>query len=195
MAKIGFNTADAPEPTNDFDPIPAGDYPMRVINSEMKDTKDGTGKMLVLEMDITDGPCAGRKHWERFNLVNKNAQAVEIAQRSLAQLCLAVGKVSVDDSEELHMLPFIAKMKVTPPKDEYAAGNQIAAYKEASGNGGAARQTAATAGSTGSSKSAASPSSGSKPKAYKNPDDGKWYDENENQIPFFKLSGYEKVEG
>lgn len=187
MAKIGFNTADAPEPTNDFDPIPAGDYPMRVINSEMKDTKDGTGKMLVLEMDITDGPCAGRKHWERFNLVNKNAQAVEIAQRSLAQLCLAVGKVSVEDSDELHMLPFIAKMKVTPPKGEYSAGNQIAAYKEAAG-GKAAVKPAASVG-------AAASSGGGKPKAYKNSEDGKWYSEDGDIIPFFKLSGYEKVEG
>ena len=144
MAKIGFNTAEAPAPDNNFDPIPPGEYPMRVINSEMKETKDGTGQMLVLEMDITDGPSAGRKHWERFNLVNKNPQAVEIAQRSLAQLCLAVGKVAVEDSEELHMLPFIAKMKVTPPKGDYSAGNQIAAYKPADGNVPAA-QPASTA--------------------------------------------------
>lgn len=189
MAKIGFNTADAPEPTNDFDPIPAGDYPMRVINSEMKDTKDGTGKMLVLEMDITDGPCAGRKHWERFNLVNKNAQAVEIAQRSLAQLCLAVGKVSVEDSDELHMLPFIAKMKVTPPKGEYSAGNQIAAYKEASGNAKASNAA------SGAKASTAGNAASGKPKAYKNSEDGKWYSEDGDIIPFFKLSGYEKVEG
>lgn len=190
MAKIGFNTADAPEPDNNFDPIPAGDYPMRVIASEMKDTRDGTGKMLVLEMDITDGPSAGRKHWERFNLVNRNAQAVEIAQRSLAQLCLAVGKVSVEDSDELHMLPFIAKMKVTPPKGDYAAGNQIAAYKAASGNG-ATTQQVATKSTAGSAASASS----EKPKAYKDPETGKWHTEDGDVVPFFKLSGYEKVEG
>ena len=187
MAKIGFNTADAPAPDNDFSPIPAGDYPMRVISSEMRDTRDGTGKMLVLEMDITDGPCAGRKHWERFNLVNKNPQAVEIAQRSLAQLCLAVGKVSVEDSDELHMLPFIAKMKVTPPKGDYSAGNQIASYKAASGASAvspAAQPTASTGGA-----------GGEKPKAYKDPETGKWCDEDGNNVPFFKLSNYEKVEG
>lgn len=189
MAKIGFNTADAPEPDNNFDPIPAGDYPMRVINSEMKETKDGTGQMLVLEMDITDGPSAGRKHWERFNLVNKNAQAVEIAQRSLAQLCLAVGKVSVEDSDELHMLPFIAKMKVTPPKGEYPAGNQIAAYKAVEGNG-AKSSAAANQGATTSTTT--SPSSGDKPNAYKH--EGKWVDDNGNPVPFFKLSGYNKIE-
>lgn len=190
MAKIGFNTADAPAPDNNFDPIPAGDYPMRVIASEMKDTKDGTGKMLVLEMDITDGPCAGRKHWERFNLVNRNPQAVEIAQRALAQLCLAVGKVSVEDSDELHMLPFIARMKVTPPKGDYPAGNQIAAYK---GVEGGVKPAQAAASSGGASAGAAT--GGAKPKAYKNPDDGFWYDDNGNKVPVFKLSGYEKVEG
>lgn len=189
MAKIGFNTADAPAPDNNFDPIPAGDYPMRVIASEMKDTKDGTGKMLVLEMDITDGPCAGRKHWERFNLVNRNPQAVEIAQRALAQLCLAVGKVSVEDSDELHMLPFIARMKVTPPKGDYPAGNQISAYKS---NGAPISQNSPTISKAYEEPKAAS---GGKPKAYKNPEDNFWYDDNGNKVPVFKLSGYEKVEG
>lgn len=190
MVAMTFNSADAPPPDNDFAPIPAGEYPMRVTNSEMKQTNDGQGQYLKLEMDITDGPCAGRKHWENFNLVNKNPQAVEIAQRSLAQLCTAVGKLAIADSEELHMLPFIGKMKVTPAKGQYGPGNQLSGYKPA-GNGAA--PAAASQGAT--TSTAASPSSSGKPKAYKNPEDGKWYNEAGDPVQFFKLKDYEKVEG
>lgn len=189
MAKIGFNTADAPAPDNDYSPIPAGEYPMRVVGSEMKQTATG-GQMLVLEMDITDGPSAGRKHWERFNLVNNNAQAVEIAQRSLAQLCLAVGKVAVEDSDELHMLPFIGKIKVTPAKGDYGPGNAIAAYKPAAGG----QATAKPASTGGAASSASASTGGGKPNATKAPD-GFWYDDNGNKVPVFKLSGYNKIEG
>lgn len=189
MVAMTFNSADAPPPDNDFAPIPAGEYPMRVTGSEMKATNDGTGQMLVLEMDITDGPSAGRKHWERFNLVNKNPQAVEIAQRSLAQLCTAVGKLAIADSEELHMLPFIGKMKVTPAKGQYGPGNQLAGYKPA-GNGAAASSVnTAKPSDTGN----ATAGSSGKPKAYKH--EGRWVDENGEAVPFFKLKDYEKVEG
>jgi hypothetical protein len=150
MAAINFNTSDAPAPDGEFAPIPAGEYPMRVVASEMKQTNDGQGQYLKLEMEITDGPSAGRKHWENLNLVNRNQQAVDIAQRSLAQLCLAVGKASITDSDELHMLPFIGKLKVTPARGEYGPGNQIAAYKSAGGNGAAPAATASQKGPWGS---------------------------------------------
>jgi len=189
MVAMTFNSADAPPADNDFAPIPAGEYPMRVIGSEMKATNDGTGQMLVLEMDITDGPSAGRKHWERFNLVNKNPQAVEIAQRSLAQLCTAVGKLAIADSEELHMLPFIGKMKVTPAKGQYGPGNQLAGYKPAAGGATLAKAD------SGAPASPAPSSGGGKPKAYKDPETGKWCDENGDPVQFFKLKDYEKVEG
>lgn len=155
MVAMTFNSADAPADTGGFAPIPAGEYPMRVVASEMKHTNDGTGQYLKLEMEITDGPSAGRKHWENLNLVNKNTQAVEIAQRSLAQLCLAVGKVSITDSEELHMLPFIGKLKVTPERGQYGPGNQIAAYKSVVGNGSNALSAATpTPASSGAAQSA-----------------------------------------
>lgn len=188
MAEINFNTADAPEPDNNFAPIPAGEYPMRVINSEMRDTKAGTGKRLVLEIDITDGPQQGRKLWQGFNLVNPNPQAVEISQRQLAQLCLAVGKVAITDSDELHMQEFIGKVKVTPAKDGYDAGNEIAQYKPKEGATAAERPA-----STGGAAQTAS-SGGAKPNATKDPASGKWFDDNGDQVPVFKLSGYNKIE-
>lgn len=192
ITQTGFSVEGAPEPDSDFAPIPAGEYPMRVVNSEMKDTKAGNGKRLVLEIDITDGPQQGRKLWQGFNLVNPNPQAVEISQRQLAQLCLAVGKVAITDSDELHMQEFIGKVKVTPAKDGYGPGNEIAVYKPREGAKAADKPASSGTASGGTTQAA---TGGGKPNATKDPETGKWFDDSGNQVPVFKLSGYNKIEG
>ncbi len=134
MAFLG-GTFDASqvEPQGDYTPIPPGEYRVQILNSEMVATKTGTGSMLKLELEITDGDQAGRKLFDRLNLDNPNAQAVEIAQRQLSAICHAVGKLSVSDSQDLHMLPMIAVVKIDPPRNangkEYGASNAIKTYK------------------------------------------------------------------
>lgn len=147
MAFLG-GTFDATqvEPQGDYTPIPPGDYKVQVIASEMKETSNHNGHMLVLEMEIIEGDQGGRKLFDRLNLDNPNAQAVEIAQRTLSAICHATGKLSVQDSEELHMIPMVAVVKVDPPRKgkdgkEYGASNSIKTYKaietaQASGGGG-----------------------------------------------------------
>lgn len=76
-----FDPNAVPEDDRTFDPIPAGDYQMQVIESELRDTKDGNGQMLVLTMEVMSGPSAGRKLWDRLNIRNQNADAQRIAQR------------------------------------------------------------------------------------------------------------------
>jgi hypothetical protein len=105
--------------------VPPGQYPAQIINSEMRLTKDGRGQYLWLEIDILDGPCAGRKLFDRLNLINANPTTVEIAQRTLSAICHAVGKMQVDDSEQLHLIPLLVDVKVQPPKNGYGASNSI----------------------------------------------------------------------
>lgn len=118
------------EPQGEYTPIPAGEYKVQIITSEMVATKSGDGQMLKLELEIMEGEQAGRKIFDRLNLDNPNATAVEIAQRTLSAICHAVGVLSVQDSEELHFKPMIAVIVVTPPKGEYGAGNNIKTYKQ-----------------------------------------------------------------
>lgn len=131
MANLG-GTFDATqvEPQGEYTPIPAGEYKVQIITSEMVENKAQTGQMLKLELEIMDGEQAGRKIFDRLNLDNPNATAVEIAQRQLSAICHAVGVLSVQDSEELHFKPMIAVIVVTPPKGEYGAGNNIKTYKQ-----------------------------------------------------------------
>lgn len=158
MAFLG-GTFDASqvEPQGDFTPVPPGEYKVQIISSEMVETSAKTGHMLKLELEIIEGDQAGRKLYDRLNLDNPNSQAVEIAQRTLSAICHAVGKLSVSDSEELHMLPMIAVVKVDPPRNangkEYGPSNSVKTYKAAgagapaSGGGGFKPGPAQNAGS------------------------------------------------
>lgn len=162
MANLG-GTFDANnvEPSAPRELLPPGDYVVQIVESEMADTKAGNGQMLKLTMDILDGPYQGRKLWDSLNLVNPNAQTVEIAQRTLSAICHATGKLQVSDSEQLHFIPLIAVVKTKPPghkeKDGYVhenGKNEVGGYKPVNGAttrpapaGQPARQTAPPAAS------------------------------------------------
>jgi hypothetical protein len=126
MANLG-TTFDATgiEPNKPLEALPPGRYVVQIVNSEMRPTKDGTGQYLWLELDVLEGAFAGRKLFDRLNLVNANPTTVEIAQRTLSAICHAVGKMQVDDSEQLHLIPLIADVKVKPPKAGYDASNTM----------------------------------------------------------------------
>lgn len=142
MANLGTTfDASTVAPQTPFEIIPPGKYKVQVIDSDMRSTKDGGGQYLWLEMEIVEGEHAGRKLWDRLNLVNANAQAVEIAQRQLSALCHATGQLRVNDSEQLHFKPVIATVKVRQARDGYDASNEIRGYEPAGGGQAPARTT------------------------------------------------------
>ena len=116
--------ANSVEPSN-FDVFPAGKYLAQIVSSEMRPTKDGRGQYLFLELDILEGPFAGRKLFDRLNLVNDNPDTVDIATRTLSSICRATGQMQVKDSEQLHLIPLIADVRVRPPKGQNGESNSI----------------------------------------------------------------------
>ena len=126
MARLG-ETFDATtvEPNKPLEALPPGRYVVQIVNSEMRPTKDGMGQYLWLEVDVLEGEYAGRKLFDRLNLINSNPTTVEIAQRTLSAICHATGLMQVDDSEQLHLIPLIADVKVQPPKNGYDASNTL----------------------------------------------------------------------
>lgn len=128
MPVLNFNSNNV-DPNTGFDPIPAGWYEAEIIASEMKATKSGDGHYLELTLEIRGPSYAGRKIWDRLNLDNKNETAVEIAQRTLSQICRATGVLNVGNSEELHGKPMAVKVKVRAETDEYDATNEVKQYK------------------------------------------------------------------
>lgn len=117
------------DPTNTFEPVPAGEYEVMIIDSEEKYTAKGNGKYLQLTLQVQSGEFTGRMLFDRLNLDNQNRTAVEIAQRQLSQICHAIGELRLTDSRQLHEKPLIARVKVRPAQGEFEASNLIAGYK------------------------------------------------------------------
>lgn len=140
MADLGqtFDASSVPDQQS-FDTIPPGKYPVQITQSEMRDNKAGTGKYLWLEMQIIDGPSSGRLLWDRLNLINQNQTAVDIAYQTLGAICKAVGITMCKDSEELHMRPMTANVKVRPAQNGYDAANEIKGYEPAGSKAPAAQ--------------------------------------------------------
>lgn len=135
MAYIGNFDASIVAPATEFQALPSGEYLMAITESEMKETKGGTGQYLQMSFTVLN--CAvqehlGRKVFVRLNLINANQTAVDIAQRELSAICHAVGVLKLQDSQKLHDLPMVCKVQHIPAKGEFAESNKISAYKPAS---------------------------------------------------------------
>ena len=131
-------TFDATEvaPAVPLEVLPPGKYLAHLIESEMLPTKAGDGQLLKLVFEVLEGPAARRRIFDQLNLVNRNEQTVEIAQRTLSAICHAVGQVHVSDSEQLHFKPLIVTQKVEPAgNDKYGvyreARNKVGGYSAA----------------------------------------------------------------
>jgi len=128
MAILNFN-ANEVEPSRELDPIPAGKYVAVITDSEMKDTRAGTGRYLQLEFEITDGEFAGRKVWARLNIENRNPEAVRMARADLSAICRAVNVLTPGDSADLHNLPLVIKVHVRKDKNTGEISNEIRGYE------------------------------------------------------------------
>lgn len=164
MALIGHFDATNVAPSEDFSPIPVGEYSAHIVDSDVKPTKNNTGHYAELEFEVTAGEFKGRKVWARLNLDNPNPKAVEIAQRELSAICHATGQLQIDDTTKLHYKPLVIRVDIEE-RDGYSPRNVIKAYKAAPGGQGNAPATgAATAAPAATS---ASPSSAAPPWAQK----------------------------
>lgn len=117
-------------PADDFSPLPAGDYLAIAIDSEIKQTKAGTGSYLSLTFQVADGPYINRLIWGAITLSNPNPKASEVGQRQLSALCHAVGVLRLKDSAQLHNIPVKLRLSVEE-KAGYNPRNNIEAYKPA----------------------------------------------------------------
>lgn len=141
MANLGgMFDANNHDPAQERTLLPPGKYLAQIVESEMKDTKGGSGQMLSLTMEILEGPEKGRKIWDNLNLKNPNQQTVEIAQRTLSAICHAIGRLQVSDSDDLHFEPMLVSVAVEDDKrdkdlepHERRKRNTVKGYAKAEG--------------------------------------------------------------
>lgn len=113
---------------NDFEIIPAGDYPAIITECEEKDTKDGKGKRLNLKIQILDGKYQNRILFDGLNTVNASAKAQQIGRSQLKAICIAINNPSPKDSSEILNKPLIITVKVGKDQDGNPR-NEIKGYK------------------------------------------------------------------
>lgn len=118
MATLNFD-ARTVEPSAPMGVIPAGDYNVQIVKSEIKPTANGQSHYLQLELEVLDGEFKGRKLWDILNLWNDNETAARIAQQSLSAIGHAVGVLDIRDSEQLHNKPMLASVKVEKGNAQY----------------------------------------------------------------------------
>ena len=134
MGNLEFNSAETEPTSMGFEPLPAGWYTLKIVDTEKKSTKAGDGEYLKIAFDVLGGVNTntgkGRKHWENFNLWNPSEKAQQIARGQFSGLCRACGKVGlVKDSSELHGKTIEARFKVVPPQNGYEAKNAVVEYR------------------------------------------------------------------
>ena len=107
------------DPTQGGGNLPVGRHPSIIESSEVKANKANDGGYLQLNVKLIDGPQTGTTGAYRLNLYHSNPQTAEIAHRQLSAICHCVGVFNVQDSSQLHNIPFI--IEVGLQKGEEAA--------------------------------------------------------------------------
>lgn len=137
MANLGYEfDPNSVEPAGDMSALPSGEYVAMIIDSEVKQTKDGMGRYLALTLQVIEGPFENRHIWHNLNLWSQNETASRISQQQLSAICAAVGYTSaVRDSEVLHNKAMVIKVNYVPANVQkgYNEKNEVKSFKRLEG--------------------------------------------------------------
>lgn len=126
-------------PSEDFAPIPAGEYTAIIVDSQCRQTKHKDGNFLELTYQVIDGQFKNRKLWARFNFDNKNAEAVRIGMEQLSAVCHACGNLQefnpFNGAQHLHNIAHTIRVVHVPakPPERPTDGNDIKGWKKLGG--------------------------------------------------------------
>jgi hypothetical protein len=127
------------------DLIPDGEYAAKIVESSLAPTKAGTGQILLLVFEITEGSERGQRLWERLNIQNPNEKAQRIATRRLIDIAESVKvAIPVKDSEVLHGKPLRIAVG-NKDEGEFGLKNVIKKVMPYSSSGGAHKPEAKAA--------------------------------------------------
>jgi hypothetical protein len=100
----------------DFEIFEAGVYPLELVESDIKPTNAGTGKLFTYKIRITNGELEDRLIFGQLNLQNPNAIATKIGQEEFRVIREVTGVLEPDDTTDLHFREFQGVVKVTSAK-------------------------------------------------------------------------------
>lgn len=111
-----------------FQPLPAGDYLVRMSRFEEKPTKNGAGVLISAGFEVVSGESKGRLVFHNFLVEHTNPKAQEIGNKQLNEYLEAVkagGLEGINNDrtllEQWTEIPFTAVLSIEDPKSYKAA--------------------------------------------------------------------------
>lgn len=98
------------DPSQGTPSLPVGKHPVVIKEGEVKGTKDNSGGLVALTLEIIDGPQKGTTGVYRINLYNASQEARDIAQRQMSALCHVTGVFKVENLQQLYGKPFVVEV-------------------------------------------------------------------------------------
>lgn len=146
MVQLAFDATQVAPSTGSADVLEAGEYGVQIIGTEMKETKKKDGHLLEITMSCIDEGFAGKRIQARLNVNNPSTQAVEIAMSELSAICHVTGVMSIQDTQQLHGVPFRVRVDKEPRNDKPDLfSNVIRGYMDMNGVAPAAGAAAGAA--------------------------------------------------
>ena len=137
MVAMNFSAANYDPSTGGQDVFESGEYLFHIVKSDIQQTKDRGGTMLVFEAACLEPGFEGKRMIIRLNVQNQSQQAMDIAFRDLSAICHVCGFLQISDSQQLHGRPFRMRLEKTTYKKNdgtEAPTNNIKGYMDAAGN-------------------------------------------------------------
>lgn len=124
-------TFQAAEANSGFDPIPPGEYILQVSETELKNTKNGTGQYIKVAFTVMGPKYEGRKIFTNFNIRNASPEAERIGVSQLKALVVAGGvSEPLMDTDQLIGATVSARVTVDKSDDpQYDDQNRVSRYK------------------------------------------------------------------
>lgn len=117
--------------------LPVGEYPVMIVDSEIKANSNNDGGFIALTLQATQGDHVGATGVWRLGIFNANQKTVEIAQRQLSSLCHVTGVYDVSDTAQLHGKEFVVVVALdTKPgqQEQYPGSTKVQGVKDMAGN-------------------------------------------------------------
>ena len=130
-----FVESEMPAVTNNFEPLPSGDYTAAITQAEVKPTADGSGEYIKLRLDITGPTHEGRVVFANLNTKNQSLKAEEIGRAQLGEIMRALGLPRLRDTDEMIGGQVGIKLTIRPSRTDektgrtYEASNEVRGYK------------------------------------------------------------------
>lgn len=126
--------SELPEQTNDFAPLPAGEYIASIKDVELRQTKNGMGQYLKLKLQIEAPTHTGRIVFSNLNIRNQSEVAQNIGQAQLGSIMRAAGLVELIAPDQLIGTTLGIKLAIREAQNGYEAQNEVKAYKAIQGS-------------------------------------------------------------